>query len=303
MATSTSPVNPGTQRTDNWQLAPWLTFLGFGIFIVYATIRAFMNSHFTGMPDDQYLSPMYSPYIPEILHFLGIRVPFLEVENPSAPLGLGWIISPALLILWAPAGFRTTCYYYRKAYYRSFFGAPAACAVGSKNGDPLFGLLNATLGNLLGKGRRYVGETAFPLILQNSHRFFFYIAAGFILILTWDAIAACFMAEWAGIRIGLGTLILGANALLLALYTFGCHSYRHILGGGLDCFSCSAISNARHHAWERQSKLNEKHMEFAWLSLFTVGFADLYIFLVSKGIWVDPHVSWTWAQILGFFGL
>ena len=57
-------------------------------------------------------------------------------------------------------GFRLTCYYYRKAYYRAFWRAPAACAVREPHA-------------------KYTGETRFPLILQNVHRYFFWIALVF----------------------------------------------------------------------------------------------------------------------------
>lgn len=285
MATSTSTVNRGTQRTDNWQLAPTLTFLGFAAFIVYATFRAFQNDWFM-VPGTQYLSPLYSPYFPEVFATLGIHIP--AIEKMTAHGGLGWILSPALLILWAPAGFRTTCYYYRKAYYRSFFGAPAGCAVGTGTGNPIFDTGNATLGNLLGKGKKYTGEKFFPLVLQNIHRYFFYVAALFIFILAYDAFASYFQPGYAGVRIAVGSLVLTANVVLLALYTFSCHSWRHLIGGRMDCFSsCGMVGQQQHHAWSRQSLLNEHHMEFAWLSLFSVGFADLYVFLVSKGIWKD----------------
>ena len=41
-------------------------------------------------------------------------------------------------------------------------------------------------------------------------------------------------------------------------------------------------------------------MEFAWLSLFSVGFTDLYVFLVSKGIWHDVvFYTNTWKGIFG----
>ena len=69
----------------------------------------------------------------------------------------------------------------------------------------------------------------------------------------------------------------------------------------MDCWSaCGPIGEAHQHAWQRQSVLNEHHMEFAWLSLFSVGFADLYVFMVSKGIWPDPVLfQATWQQLFG----
>jgi hypothetical protein len=41
----------------------------------------------------------------------------------------GWAFSPALLILIFPLGFRMTCYYYRRSYYRAFWWSPPACSV------------------------------------------------------------------------------------------------------------------------------------------------------------------------------
>ena len=303
MATNAS-VNQGTQRKDAWQVEPTLIFLGFLGFIVYATWAAFTpgpvtNPYYT-VPGTNYLSPMFSPNIYEILHTLGVNVEPL-INNAGV-----WFVTPALFILWAPAGFRTTCYYYRKAYYRSFFGSPAGCAVGDDTGNPLFDVEASTLGRLLGRGRKYLGETAFPLILQNLHRYFFYVAAGFIAILAFDAVISFFAStdatglnkkiDWGTIRVGVGSAVMTLNVILLALYTFSCHSYRHILGGQIDCFSACPMGPERHEAWSRQSLLNGKHMEFAWMSLFSVGFTDLYIRLVSMGVWTDLHLpEWHWA--------
>src|SRR5579871_4140827 len=97
-----------TQRTDNWWLGPFATGIGLACFVVYSTIRAVMNKEYEFGP---LLSPFYSP---DVAHW-GVGLP-------------SWL-SPAFLILWAPGGFRMTCYYYRKAYYRAFVAHPYACAV------------------------------------------------------------------------------------------------------------------------------------------------------------------------------
>jgi hypothetical protein len=76
---------------------------------------------------------------------------------------------------------------------------------------------------------------------------------------------------------GLGSLILTANIVLLSLYTVSCHTLRHLAGGSVDCFSCSASGRARHGIWVTLSRLNERHMLFAWLSLVSVGLTDLYV--------------------------
>jgi hypothetical protein len=231
-----------TMRGDAWwvELVPVIIVLG--AFSVYATWRAFENSYYQW---GSYLSPFYSPLI-----------------KPR-----WWPFSPAILILGGPLGFRATCYYYRKAYYRSFFLDPPACAVG----EP--------------RAHGYRGETAFPLMLQNLHRYFLYVALIFLIILWYDAISAFWFDGRFGI--GMGSLVLLTNIVLLSLYTFSCHSLRHIVGGKVDCFSCVALGGVRYGAWRRTSFLNEHHMLFAWLSLFSVGLADLYIRLVATGAIAD----------------
>jgi hypothetical protein len=227
-----------TARRDAWWLELIPVVLVLGAFSVYATWRAFEGAHYQWGP---YLSPFYSPLI-----------------KPS-----WWPLSPALLILWAPLGFRATCYYYRKAYYRAFFLDPPACAVG----EP--------------RAHRYRGETSFPFILQNLHRYFLYVALIFLVILWYDAIRAFWFDGSFGI--GVGSIVLLLNIALLSFYTFSCHSLRHILGGNVDCFSCVTLGGPRHSAWRGASFLNEHHMLFAWLSLCSVGLADLYIRLVASG--------------------
>jgi len=123
--------------------------------------------------------------------------------------------------------------------------------------------------------------TAFPLILQNLHRYFLYVALIFLIILWYDAIRAFWFEE--GFGIGVGSLVLLTNIILLSLYTFSCHSLRHIVGGKLDCFSCVSFGGPRHAAWRGTTILNERHMLFAWLSLFSVGLSDLYVRLVATG--------------------
>lgn len=251
-----------TMRKDGWWVAPTLTFLGFSAFIVYSTWAALQGEHYTWGP---YLSPMYSPLIweaagqPLSSHaWLGPWPAWMP--NMILPL------TPAFLILWAPGGFRFTCYYYRGAYYKAFWADPPACSVGEPR-------------------HNYRGERKFPLILQNVHRYFLYLALVFIVILTYDAIAATQFSD--GFGIGVGTIVLSMNVILLGGYTFGCHSLRHLVGGG-----CDQLSNkpARHAAWRWVSKLNHRHMLFAWLSLFWVGFSDFYVRMVSMGVFTDYRI-------------
>ena len=176
-------------------------------------------------------------------------------------VGDWWKLSPALLILVFPLGFRMTCYYYRKAYYRTFWLSPPGCAVAEPH-------------------KRYTGETRFPLIIQNAHRWFFYIGLIFNVILTWDAILGFRnpQGEWG--HMGVGTLVLLTNAALLWLYSLSCHSCRHAIGGRLTHFSRHPL---RYRAWTFVSKLNAYHARFAWVSLFGVALADLYVRSVASG--------------------
>lgn len=234
-------VRFGTQRRDAWWLEILPVIVVMGGFSVYATVRAFEGNYYEWGP---YLSPFYSPLID--------------------PEHKWWPLSPALLILAFPLGFRATCYYYRKALYRAFLLDPAACAVDE-----------------IARRPGYKGEAGFPFILMNVHRYFFYMAVVFIVVLWYDALKAFW---WDGrLGIGVGTLVMLTNVVLLSLYTFSCHSWRHFAGGRLDCFSCAKFGGAQHAAWKRTSWLNERHMLWAWMSLFSVGLTDFYIRLVSCG--------------------
>jgi len=222
-------------------------------FVVYATYRAFANEHYFA---DPYISPFYSPCV----------VTTCQTDDVPQFVGDWWTLSPALLILAVPLGFRLTCYYYRKAYYRSFWLSPPACAVAEPH-------------------RRYTGETRLPLVGQNLHRYFFYAGLVFNLILTYDAVRAFFFDD--GFGFGLGTAVLIINAVLLWLYSLSCHSCRHVVGGRLRSFGRHPW---RYKAWTAVSALNARHMQLAWVSLFGVAFADLYVALVASGTLTDPRL-------------
>lgn len=257
-----------TNRNDDWWRGPAITVGVLLTFIVYVTWAAFQGEHYYAGP---YLSPLYSPVLYTDLSAAGAA----PVEHAWLGLWPQWWpdflpASPALLILIFPGAFRFTCYYYRKAYYRAFAGSPPACAVGP-----------------LGGQREYKGETYF-LTFQNLHRFALYPAIGYIFILYYDAFIAFFHNGEFGI--GVGTLVLLINATLLGGYTFGCHSFRHIIGGHDDCMSCGQ-NTFKYGAWKRASWLNARHMYFAWVSLIWVGFTDVYVRLVSMGKITDLN---TW---------
>jgi hypothetical protein len=248
-----------TRRRDAWWVTPLVVFLILSAFIVYATWAAFQNQYYSAGP---YLSPFYSPEL------------FGDSPHawfgPKPALWPSWLpFSPALLILPFPGAFRLTCYYYRGAYYKAFWADPPSCAVGEPR-------------------RSYWGEASFPLILQNIHRYALYVAIIFLFLLLYDVWKALWFTDPATGRvsfgIGLGTIVLAVNLTLLTSYTLGCHSLRHLIGGWRDNLSRSKGSFA---CYQCVSGLNSRHMVFAWCSLISVMFADLYVRLCAMGIWTD----------------
>ena len=247
-------IKERTLRTDRWWLQPAITVAVLVSFIIYATFRAFEKKYYFAEP---LISPFYSPCLSTACvdgsaHF----------GTPIGSISLfGMIISPALFILIFPLGFRLTCYYYRKAYYRSFWMSPPACAVAEPHS-------------------KYTGETRAPLILQNGHRWFFFAGLIFNVILTYDAIIAFKNPEGEWGHMSVGTLVLVLNATLLWLYSASCHTCRHTIGGRLRHFSKHPI---RYKLWSWVSVLNHSHPVYAWISLFGVALTDLYVRLVASG--------------------
>jgi hypothetical protein len=262
--TATRPAEPRpraaigakTLRTDRWWLAPALTVLGLVAWLAYAVTHTFMQKwYFVEGPGHHYLTPFYSPCVsqgcvPEAAEF-GRFLPDVWFI-PYAALSL-----PFLLL------FRLTCYYYRKAYYRSFWASPPACAVPDGH-------------------KRYTGETRFPLIFQNAHRYAFYAAFLISLVNTWDAAVSFHGTE--GFGFGLGNLVLWINVIMLWAYTLSCHSCRHIIGGRLKHFSAHPI---RYRLWGFVSTLNGKHMQLAWITLATLAITDFYVMALAAGWFED----------------
>jgi hypothetical protein len=245
-------ISEGTLRKDQWRRKPIITAVLLTIWVLYATVRVF-TGHWYFVPQYHYLTPFYSPCVSgECVpgsSSLGTWIPAVPPIIPYAFVTLPFIL-----------GFRLTCYYYRGAYYRSFWQAPTACAVREPHA-------------------RYTGETRFPLIAQNLHRYLFYFVLLVSVLNTWDASQA-FRGPDGNFGFGLGSLILLANVVLLWAYTLSCHSCRHITGGRLKHFSKHP---ARYWAWTQISRMNTKHMQLAWITLGTLMLADLYVMLVASG--------------------
>ena len=279
-----------TERIDAWWKSPLAMACYLGAAVLYATWRGFMEADFwifsdfgnsacgaaTGVITEcqtlaiesegsHVLSPLYSPLILPNADGLGSVVPEFM-----------WWMSPAMFILIIPAGFRGTCYYYRKAYYRSFLASPAACAVSTPFGD-------------------YNGERRL-FLFQNLHRYFMYLAVAYLFILAYDVYmatqfhAADGSSSWG---ISVGTIVLLINVVLLSGYTLGCHSFRHMIGGIRNRFS-SGGGQIAEACWKGCTKLNKKHNMWAIVSLFWVMFSDFYIYACT-----DPMFGWTDMVLLG----
>jgi hypothetical protein len=244
-----------TQRRDAWWRAPVATVIALSAFGIYSIVILVMGSdELYTKGGAYYLSPFYSPDI----RAWGVHI---------AVYGF--------FVAWIPAGFRLTCYYYRKAYWRSFFLSPPACAVQGP------------------RGRRYQGERKFPFILLNAHRFFLYLSLVVIGFLWYDVYQAFWFKGAHGTwhaGVGLGSLIMLVNVILLTGFTFGCNSLRHLVGGNLDCFTCSLSARVRHRSWLGVNVLNRFHMQWAWVSLISVALTDLYIRLAAAGVFSDPRI-------------
>jgi hypothetical protein len=247
-------ITAKTLRTDRWWIPPLITFLGLTAWVTYATVRVFMHKWYF-VEDFHYLTPFYSPCITDLC------VP--EAAHFGTPLPSWWIIPEASFTLPFLLLFRLTCYYYRKAYYRAFWMSPPACAVPDGH-------------------KKYTGETRFPLLGQNLHRYAFYAAGIISLINTYDAIIAFRSPE--GFGFGLGNIVLLINVIMLWAYTVSCHSCRHIIGGRMKHFSKHPV---RYRLWGYVSKLNAKHMQLAWITLGTLAFTDFYIMALSAGWFSD----------------
>jgi hypothetical protein len=247
-----------TSRVDNWAIYPIIQGLLFTFCAGYLTFSGILWGPLFGpqiVQHEGYLSPLFSPLI----------------VWPDMPT---WL-SPGLLILWIPIGFRATCYYYRKAYYRFYFADPAGCAVG----EPTI-------------HRKFALENALPFILQNLHRYMLYLAFIPLFFLWLDILPAFNIVPDADVsdprlRISaLGVLFL-VNVILLTGYSLSCHSLRHLVGGRIDCFSCTRARRVRYTLWQRLTDLNRNHMWWAWCSLITVTLADVYARLFQAGIVPD----------------
>src|SRR2546426_7796553 len=194
------------ERNAFWWLERAVIFVVLTLFVVYSFLAGIATANYFSEP---YLSPLYSPCIAA------------NCAHPVLPIiGPWWNLSPAILIVAFPIAFRVTCYYYRRSYYRAFFWSPPACAVPDARG-------------------RYAGETRFPFLIQNLHRYALIFATLLLLFLWWDTFLAFNFGGRFGV--GLGSLLLLLNVVLLSGYSASCHSLRYLVGGYLDSFHRASL--------------------------------------------------------------
>jgi hypothetical protein len=243
-------IKAATLRRDPWWALPGFYAVFLTVLIAYSTWAAVVR---TGYYHDPYISPIFSPCLAANCLKGSVRL-----------LGAWWIISPAIAVVWLPISFRITCYYYRKAYYRAFaflpnFGPPA-CAVREPH-------------------KRYFGETRFPFIIQNLHRYFWYLMIGNMVFLYWDTVRAFHFPD--GWGVGVGSLIFVVMITTMTLYMLSCHTCRHVVGGHVNVFSRAPL---RYRGWKIVNVLNERHGTYALMSLFFIPVTDLYVRLVATGV-------------------
>jgi hypothetical protein len=260
----------GTSRRDTWWYEPAATASGLILLFGYLTLRAFHPVYVWYEP---YISPTVAPPVFTPAQGLPGSVPVDHAWLGAFPAWWPTFVpqSPAFVLPWLAIVFRFTCYYYRGAYYKAPFLMPPACTV-------------------RGIRRRYHGETKL-LLVQHLHRYALYGGLFLLITLWWEAGRAFFRGGEFGI--GVGTLVMIVNAVLLSSWTLGCHSWRHLIGGRHDCFSCSRAMSTRYTLWRGSTWLNERHMLFAWCSLVWVVVTDVYVYLVSTGVVRDLH---TWSS-------
>lgn len=243
------PENFATNRKDAWWIPPISLGVSFFLFAVYSLAVTIFDFNagihtFGNLVGTHYNSPFYGP-------------------EP-------WFSWPAFLpfaffTLWAPFGFRGTCYYMRRVYYRSFFAGPPACAVDG-------------LSKFKGK---YKGESKLPWVLNNFHRYFMYLAVILALYHWYEAIHSFVFIGASGneFGMGIGTILAVLDATTLTLYVSTCHAFRHMMAGRINRQGKISAPIAKF-----LDKLNPYHGRFFWLSLTTVWIWDIYVRLMGHGI-------------------
>ncbi|MEC9162314.1 MAG: hypothetical protein VX919_05940 [Candidatus Thermoplasmatota archaeon] len=220
------------------------------LLMVYTVWRLFIMDGDIHYGDHRVVSPIFSP---DVLYYSGLT------DYP------GWLNS-AILILWLPFGFRGTCYYMRRVYYRSFFASPVACWVDEPD-------INKKIG--------YAGEKRL-FIFNNLHRYFLYAALAILLFKWWDVVHSMRITE--SFILDFGTIVLATESFLLTMYVTSCHAFRHLVGGMLDRWDGGMAGfRGRLHSFVTKPWINRSHGFWFWTSLGFVFIGDLFVMSVANG--------------------
>lgn len=243
-----------TLRNDKWWLLPLVEDIVIVIFILYTVADMLFGTSGMTYSSNGYVSPIFG----------------INIIPQSFYASLGWssAISTAWIFIWAPLGFRASCYAERKIYYRGFFATPPACAV---NGIDV-------------RRGKYTGERALPFILNNFHRYFAYLTFVLMVLQTIDVLVALTYG------IGIGTILMVITAVFLSFYVYGCHALRHAVGGGRNCYTCGSVAKVQYKFWRIGTRLNEHHERWFWCSLIMVMVVDLWIHLVVMNPSIDMFI-------------
>ena len=255
-----------TERRDWWWIEPMLVVRR--VLVVPRLRRPGRRSRTRTSSYGPYLSPFYSP--------------LLWGDSPHAWFGPkpDWWpalapFSPALLILPFPGLFRFTCYYYRGAYYKAFWADPVSCTVG----EP--------------RGTSYWGERWFPLVLQNVHRYFAYAAVHLhrhpvVRRLAGAVVHRVRRPARPSSASASARSCCAVNVVLLASYTFGCHSLRHLFGGRKDEISKSPMQPGLLQLLERAQR--PAHAVRLVQPVLGRALTDVYVRLCSMGVLTDVRL-------------
>ena len=183
-----------TLRHDRWWASPAATVVFLTAFVVYATWAVFQNAHYYvgAAAHRDLISPFYSP----CLTAAACRAPAAASPDhvvddlPGDPGRSAGPLAGSGHLLLLPQGLLPELLAVATGLRRWPTATPS-----------------------------YTGETRFPLILQNVHRYFFFIALIFNIILTIDAVMAFRLPGDGGIGVSIGTLVLVTQRLLLWLYS------------------------------------------------------------------------------------
>ena len=254
-----------TNRIDNWWSQPMTMGIGLTAALIYTFWRLVLYGTEAAngtslisyeLHGSTVISPIFSPNVLE-WNLFGLN----EWNHPE------WV-NAAVLVLWIPFGFRGTCYYMRRVYYRTFFASPVACWVDEPD-------INKAIG--------YKGEKRL-FIFNNLHRYFLYAAMIILVIKWWDVTHTMHFhsAEHNGYVLSIGTFVMAIEAFLLTMYVTSCHALRHLAGGMLDRWT-TGISRVRGVLFGKISVLNRSHGFWFWTSLAFVFVGDLWVLAVAEG--------------------